>query len=119
MNATIQQTSVDRTRQFPPFSLSRLLTTVFNPQPGERVCILIDLEDPRGVKDFGFLKNPDLSIQRLPREFTNQEFHRGDRSIHQVECPAFHRREFLRQHRRGPGEHARARVVPIDDDIDP
>ncbi len=64
MNATIEQTPVDRTRQFPPFSLTRLLTTVFNPQPGERVCILIDLEDPRGAQDFAFLKNPDLSIQR-------------------------------------------------------
>ena len=51
-------------RQFPPFSLTRLLTTVFDPKPGERVCILIDLDDPRDVTDFGFLKNPDLSIQR-------------------------------------------------------
>lgn len=64
MNATIEQTPVDRTRKFPPFSLSRLLTTVFNPQPGEKVCILIDLEDPQQMKDFQFLKNPDLSIQR-------------------------------------------------------
>jgi len=31
---------------------------VFNPKPGERVCILIDLDDPRGVKDFAFLDNP-------------------------------------------------------------
>lgn len=49
---------------FPPFSLSRLLRTTFQPKPGERVCILIDLEDPREVTDFGFLNNPDLSIQR-------------------------------------------------------
>ena len=64
MNATIKQTSVKRPHSFPPFSLSRLLRTVFDPKPGERVCILIDLEDPRDVTDFGFLQNPDLSIQR-------------------------------------------------------
>ena len=64
MNATIEQTSVDRPHLFPPFSLSRLLRTVFDPKAGERVCILIDLEDPREVADFRFLKNPDLSIQR-------------------------------------------------------
>ena len=49
---------------FPPFSLSRLLKTIFNPSAGERVAIFIDLEDPHGIKDFGFLKNPDLTIQR-------------------------------------------------------
>src|SRR5258708_26058515 len=49
---------------FPPFSLTRLLKTVFNPNSGERVAILIDLEDPHQVKDFAFLKNPDLTIQR-------------------------------------------------------
>ena len=51
-------------RKFPPFSLTKLLTTVFDPKPGERICILIDLDDPREVTDFRFLKNPDLSIQR-------------------------------------------------------
>ena len=51
-------------RQFPPFSLPRLLKTVFAPKPGQRVCILIDLDDPRDITDFRFLKNPDLGIQR-------------------------------------------------------
>ena len=51
-------------RQFPPFSLPRLLRTVFAPKAGQRVCILIDLEDPRDISDYRFLKNPDLSIQR-------------------------------------------------------
>lgn len=64
MNATIEQTTVERPQSFPPFSLSRLLRTVFDPKAGERVCILIDLEDPREVTDFRFLQNPDLSIQR-------------------------------------------------------
>ncbi len=52
------------TPEFLPFSLSRLLTTVFAIKGGERVAILIDLEDPRDVKDFGFLKDPKLTIQK-------------------------------------------------------
>ena len=51
------------TEHFPPFDLGRLLKTVFNPRPGERVAILIDLDDPRGMKDYGFLQNPALTIQ--------------------------------------------------------
>jgi aminopeptidase len=49
---------------FPPFSLTRLLATVFAPKPGERVALLIDLPDPRAVKDFAFLKDRALTIQR-------------------------------------------------------
>jgi len=49
---------------FPPFSLTRLLTTVFAPKPGERVAILIDLPEPRAVKDFAFLDDKNLTIQR-------------------------------------------------------
>jgi hypothetical protein len=52
------------TKTFPPFSMTRLLTTVFAPKPGERIAILIDLPDPRAVKDFAFLKDPALTIQR-------------------------------------------------------
>ncbi len=51
-------------RQFPPFSLPRLLRTVFAPKAGQRVCILIDLDDPRDITGYRFLKNPDLGIQR-------------------------------------------------------
>ncbi|HWB57973.1 MAG TPA: hypothetical protein VG733_00710, partial [Chthoniobacteraceae bacterium] len=64
MQATTSQTARNSTRTFPPFSLSRLLRTVFEPKGGERTCILIDLDDPREVAGFAFLKNPDLSIQR-------------------------------------------------------
>jgi aminopeptidase len=49
---------------FPPFSLSRLLRTVFRPKPGERIAILIDLNDPYDATDFRFLQNPSLTIQR-------------------------------------------------------
>jgi len=51
-------------RTFQPFSLTRLLSSTFWPKPGQRICILIDLEDPRQAGNFEFLKNPDLSIQR-------------------------------------------------------
>lgn len=48
---------------FPPFSLTRLLTTVFQPF-AEKVAILIDLPNPADAKDFAFLSDPALSIQR-------------------------------------------------------
>jgi len=53
---------------FPPFSLTRLLRTVFAPKQGERVCILIDLPDPRGMQNFGFLSKPEWTIQRLAHD---------------------------------------------------
>src|ERR1700751_61911 len=62
--STLTAASLTVPDTFPPFSLARLLKTVFNPKVGEKVAILIDLEDPRQVKDFAFLKNPDLTIQR-------------------------------------------------------
>lgn len=56
------------TRTFAPFSLSRLLSTVFAPKGGERLCILIDLPNPTDIRDFGFLQNPKLTIQQLAHE---------------------------------------------------
>src|SRR5689334_6109123 len=61
---TIAEPKLTVPENFPPFSLARLLKTVFNPKPGERVAILIDLEDPRDLKGFKFLENPGLTIQR-------------------------------------------------------
>lgn len=60
-------------RHFPPFSLSRLLRTVFAPRPGERVCILIDLDDPRQIAGGKFLARPELTIQRHAHDV----FYRG------------------------------------------
>lgn len=65
------------TLKFPPFSLERLLRTVFGPAPGQRVAILIDLEDPRGIKDFAFLQNPDLTIQKNAYEVFYQGLKNG------------------------------------------
>ena len=55
-------------RTFPPFSLSRLLKTVFSPVGGERVCILIDLPEPSLMKDFAFLAHPEFTVQRYAHE---------------------------------------------------
>jgi len=51
-------------RTFPPFSLARLLKGTFAPREGQRICILIDLDRPEDIKNFAFLENPDLSIQK-------------------------------------------------------
>ncbi|HMP72184.1 MAG TPA: hypothetical protein PKE55_02880 [Kiritimatiellia bacterium] len=53
---------------FPPFDLKRLLTTVFSPQPGERIGILIDLPNPSAVADFRYLFDEELSIQRIAHD---------------------------------------------------
>lgn len=58
--------------KFPPFDLERLLRTVFAPAKGLRLAILIDLEDPRDVKDFGFLNNPAYSIQKFGHDLFYQ-----------------------------------------------
>ena len=49
-------------RKFPPFNLQQLLKTVFQPQPNERLCILIDLQKVEDVIDFAFLKKKELRI---------------------------------------------------------
>ncbi len=64
-------------KQFPPFDLKRLMTTVFEPVEGKRLCILIDLEDPKRIKDFAFLKDPACSIQRHGHESFYQAFQNG------------------------------------------
>jgi len=64
-------------RSFPPFSLTRLLTTVFQPKGGERVAILIDLADPAEITNFAFLKDPALTIQRHAYEVFYQGLQKG------------------------------------------
>ncbi len=64
-------------RIFPPFSLSRLLRTIFDPQKGERVCILIDLDDPREARGFKFLEDTALTIQRKAHDVFYQGLRGG------------------------------------------
>src|SRR5207245_1760271 len=55
-------------KQWPAFTLTRLLRTVFAPKAGQRVEMLIDWPDARDVKDFRFLRNPSLEVQRLAHD---------------------------------------------------
>ncbi len=64
-------------QKFAPFSLTRLLTTVFAPKPGERIAILIDLPDPKLVKDFAFLKDAGFAIQRKAHDVFYQGLKNG------------------------------------------
>jgi len=72
---TVPDLTVPKT--FPPFSLARLLRTVFQPRPGERVAILIDLDDPHKIANFNFLNNPDLTIQKHAHEVFYQGLRNG------------------------------------------
>ena len=63
--------------KFPPFSLTRLLRTVFAPAAGERICILIDLADPAGIRNFAFLQDPALGIQRRAHDVFYQGLKNG------------------------------------------
>jgi hypothetical protein len=60
-------------RTFPAFDLTRLLRTVFDPKPGDRIGILIDLPDPREAVGARFLSRPELTIQR----YAHDVFHLG------------------------------------------
>lgn len=62
---------------FSPFDLTRLLRTVFDPKPLERIGILIDLPNPTDVKEFGFLKDPQLSIQKYAAEVFYEGLKKG------------------------------------------
>jgi hypothetical protein len=75
--STVSVANLTVPKSFPPFSLARLLRTVFEPEAGEKVAILIDLDDPHEVRDFGFLKNPDLTIQKHAYEVFYQGLRNG------------------------------------------
>lgn len=64
-------------RSYPPFSLTRLLTTCFGAGNGEKCCILIDLPDPSQIKDFAFLDDETLSIQNYGYEVFYKGFQEG------------------------------------------
>jgi aminopeptidase len=75
--STVSAANLTVPKSFPPFSLARLLRTVFQPKASEKVAILIDLDDPHEVRDFGFLKNPDLTIQKHAYEVFYQGLRNG------------------------------------------
>ncbi len=65
-------------KTYPEFSLNRLLETVFAPEGGERVAILIDLEDPSQVESFRFLEDSTLTVQRHAFEIFHRAFENGE-----------------------------------------
>ncbi|MBX7208392.1 MAG: hypothetical protein K1X78_08790 [Verrucomicrobiaceae bacterium] len=71
MSVSIQAAA--RERQFQKFDLVRLLSSVFEPTQGRRICILIDLPDLDEAKGLAFLKNPQRPIQHRAYE----HFHLG------------------------------------------
>lgn len=74
MTQTTATLPADRSaREFPPFSLERLLRTVFEPTAGRRICILIDLPDLSLMKDYAFLGRPEFPIQHR----AYRHFHQG------------------------------------------
>ena len=63
-------------RQFPPFSLVKLLGSVFAPTDGCRVCILTDFQDPRAlITGFAFLEQPGHAVQKKAHEVFYQGLH--------------------------------------------
>lgn len=68
---------LDIPTSFPPFDLVRLLRTVFEPARGEKTCVLIDLDDPAQAKDFSFLKNPALTVQKYAHDIFYQGINNG------------------------------------------
>jgi hypothetical protein len=70
---TIQEKAARRT--FPAFDLANLLRSTFAPRAGQRICILIDLPDPKRMRDFAFLSESDLHIQRNAVKFFHEPLH--------------------------------------------
>lgn len=54
---------MSHSQTFPPFNLERLLTTIFNPKKGEKLCLFIDLDNPKDIVNHAFLKQ-NLPIQK-------------------------------------------------------
>ncbi len=67
-----------QSRLFPAFSLTHLLKTVFHPKAGEKLCILIDLDDLSLIENFAFLENSKLDVQKTAYEVFYQGLRKGD-----------------------------------------
>ena len=65
-------------REFPPFDAARLLSTVFDPTEGCRVCILVDFEEPAAlIRNFAFLGKEGFEVQKNAHRYFHQELHAG------------------------------------------
>ena len=70
-------TSENMDKTFPPFDLKRLMNTVFQPSAGQRLCILIDLDNPEDMRDYNFLSQTDYTIQKHGYDHFFQAFQNG------------------------------------------
>jgi len=65
-------------REFPEFSLTRLLNTVFEPTEGCRVCILTDFDDPQSMmKGHAYLNAEGFEVQKRAHEHFYKALHAG------------------------------------------
>lgn len=64
---TVQTAAIQRT--FPEFDLVRLLSSVFEPTQGKRICILIDLPDLTQAKGYAFLDDLKLQVQARAHKY--------------------------------------------------
>lgn len=65
-------------RKFPPFDLTRLLRTVFEPTAGCKICLLTDFDEPKElIKDLAFLKQEGFSVQKKAIEEFHHPLHHG------------------------------------------
>lgn len=64
---TVQTAATQRT--FPKFDLVRLLSSVFEPTQGKRICILIDLPDLGLAKNYAFLDDLKLQVQARAHKY--------------------------------------------------
>jgi len=78
MSAALNALSVAPSeRTYPPFSLERLLRTVFEPTQNRRICLLIDLPDLALMQDAAFLNDPALAIQHRAWEHFYEPLRNG------------------------------------------
>lgn len=66
-----------REMNYPPFNLKELLHTIFRPKKGEKVCILIDLDQTSDIKNLKFLKNSKYAPQKKAYEI----FYQGIKNV--------------------------------------
>lgn len=65
-------------RVFPSFDLSKLLSTVFDPIQGSRICVLIDFNEPENlIKDFAFLTQEGFQVQKNAHKYFYQGLANG------------------------------------------
>jgi hypothetical protein len=77
LSLTTTYPTLDGERSFPAFDLKKLLSTVFDPIEGCRVCMLIDLDDPAKVTNFAFLNEEGYPVQKKAHEVFYQGLHEG------------------------------------------